>query len=99
MSRKKTDEPKSLSYVKRRMVDSHVAIAADPPEKIAYQHTVLCQTVLPYRNPGDKVREWQRDQGNVSLLVEAGRAKDPNSGEWVNSAFPLVRRFVLFFIT
>jgi hypothetical protein len=23
---------------------------------------------LPYRNPGDDVREWKRDQGAVSLL-------------------------------
>jgi hypothetical protein len=88
MSRKKPDDSQSLSRIKRRMVDSHVAIAADPPEKIAYQHTVLCQTVLPYRNPGDEIREWQRDQGNVSLLVEAGRAKDPNSGKWVKLGLP-----------
>jgi hypothetical protein len=69
MSRKKPDDPRSLSHVKRRMVDSHVAIAADPPEKIAYQHTVLCQTVLPYRNPGEEVREWKRQQGQVSVAA------------------------------
>lgn len=88
MTDKTPDEKKGLSLIKRRMIESHVAIGAESPEKIAYQHTVLCQTVLPYRNPGDEVREWQRDQGNVSLLVEAGRARDPNSGEWIKLGLP-----------
>jgi hypothetical protein len=43
---------------------------------------------LPYRNPGDDVREWQREQGAVSLLVEAGRARNPNTGQWVKLGLP-----------
>ena len=60
----------------------------DAPEDVAYQHSILRQTGLPYRNPGKNVREWVRDQGKASLLVEAGKAHDPDSGKWVELALP-----------
>ncbi|MGH7744544.1 MAG: replication protein RepA [Steroidobacteraceae bacterium] len=47
--------------------------SADGP--ILYQHSVLCQTCLPYRDPGE-TRVWQRKNGLVRLEVEAGRAYD-----------------------
>jgi hypothetical protein len=42
-----------------------------------FQHSVLCQTFLPYRNPGDDVTTWEQRQGNVSLAVQAMKAFDP----------------------
>ena len=59
-----------------------------PAQHIAYQHTVLCQTCLPYRDPGHDVRLWEREQGRVSLLLEAGRAKDPVTGSWIELGLP-----------
>ena len=83
------DKPKpKLSPVARRAIDSRVKIELASPELIAYQHTVLCQTCLPYRNPGNEVREWSREQGKVSLLVEAGKAKHPDTGKWVQLGLP-----------
>ncbi|MBV9249227.1 MAG: hypothetical protein JO227_08300, partial [Acetobacteraceae bacterium] len=46
------------------------------------------QTGLPYRNPGDDARLWQREQGAISLLIEAGRAKHPKTGQWVQLGLP-----------
>ena len=43
---------------------------------------------MPYRNPGDTVREWERQQGTVSLLIEADRAKHPRTGEWIKLGLP-----------
>ena len=79
---------KPLSKVARRAIKASTDIAMDPPEVIGYQHTVLCQTSLPYRNPGKNVREWEQEQGAVSLRVEAGAAKNPDTGEWVNLSLP-----------
>ena len=67
----------TLSVVKRRMVESSVKIAATLPDDILFQHTVFCQTVLPFRDPGSEVRTWQRQQGTATLQLEAGYAKDP----------------------
>lgn len=60
----------------------------DAADEITYQHSILCQTGLPYRDPGADVREWQREQGNAALMIEAGRARDPDSGEWVKLGLP-----------
>lgn len=67
-------------------------LAADPllvdPKTdgpILYQHSVLCQTCLPYRDPGD-VRLWQRKNGLVRLEVQAGRAY--NGEEFVDVGLP-----------
>lgn len=62
-----------------RVIQAAVDIRADAP-KIAYQHTVLCQTYLPYRDPGDHVREWERENGRVMMSLEAGKAMHPSGG-------------------
>lgn len=73
-------------------VNSHVhhrlITPLDDASEIAFQHTVFCQTGFPYRNPGDDVRKWEREQGAVSLRVEAGAAKHPKTGEWVELGLP-----------
>ena len=77
----------TLSVVKRRMVESSVKIAATLPDDILFQHTVFCQIVLPFRDPGPDVRIWEREQGQIFLSLEAGRAKDPQ-GRYVPVGLP-----------
>ena len=77
-----------LSKIELRSIKASVDIAMEPPEVISYQHTVLCQTSLPYRNPGKDVRIWERRQGDVGLRVEAGAAQLPDKPEWVELPLP-----------
>ena len=60
----------------------------DEPAAVLYQHTVLAQTCLPYRNPGLEVRRWERSQGAVRLEIEAGRAFHPDRGRFVDLGLP-----------
>ena len=88
---KDTDETKRLqlvSSVESRLIRTGTEIEMLPPEEIAFQHTVLCQTSLPYRNPGADTRIWERKQGRVSLRVEAGAALDPDINEFVELNLP-----------
>jgi hypothetical protein len=64
--------------VSDRLMETAYAIAKDKAkiEDAIFQHSVLCQTFLPYRNPGDDRRIWQQQQGHVSLAVQAGNAYD-----------------------
>jgi hypothetical protein len=77
-----------LSPIRQRLINAAVEIGVDDSEQIAFQHSVFCQTGLPYRNPGDDVHEWSREQGNASLLIEAGKAKNPDTGKWVQLGLP-----------
>lgn len=79
---------KPLSRVQQRLIRFAVEIQADDPETILYQHTVFCQTGLPYRDPGKDSRLWQRSQGAAHLEMEAGRAFDPNMGTFVDVGLP-----------
>ena len=76
------------SRIQQRLIRSAVEIEADDPDAILFQHTVFCQTGLPYRNPGPRVYEWERAQGRTSLLIEAGRARDPKTGKWLKLGLP-----------
>jgi hypothetical protein len=80
-------QPK-LTLVQKRVIESGIDIAMYPPEDIAYQHTVFCQTCLPYRNPGDEVRVWERRQGQVLLRVEAGSALNPETDQFEQLGLP-----------
>jgi hypothetical protein len=70
-----------MTPVQRRVVRAAAEIATDPGGiTLAFMHTVLCQTCLPYRDPGRDVREWMRTNGGVSLLVQAGAAQRLDRG-------------------
>lgn len=72
-------EKKRLTAIQKRVVDSAVSIAQDPtPFEILFQYSLLCQTVLPYRDPGNDVREWESVNGNAILNLEAGKIYDPH---------------------
>jgi hypothetical protein len=77
-----------LTPIQRRRMYSSLQIYETPAERIAYQHTTLCQTCLPYRDPGNDVRVWERDQGIASLRVEAGVARDPKTKKFVELGLP-----------
>ncbi|HLN30696.1 MAG TPA: replication protein RepA [Gemmataceae bacterium] len=78
----------TLTPQQRRLLDTSVAIRSDPPERIDFLHTVQCQIGIPYRNPGDSVREWDRKQGHASLRIEAGSVIDPETGNFVHVGLP-----------
>ncbi len=83
-----TKLPTQLTRHQEKLIAASAAIQADPPERVDFLHTVQCQCALPYRNPGDDVREWDRKQGVASLRIEAGSAIDPNTGEFVKLGLP-----------
>ena len=76
---------KPLSRIKERLV----SMPLDQEQAaILYQHSVLCQTCMPYRDPGDAIRIWQRHNGFVRLELQAGRALDPNMDDFVDVGLP-----------
>jgi hypothetical protein len=70
-----------------RVMQAAISIHEERPSSIVYQHTVLCQTCLPYRDPGDTVRAWVRENGKISLLIRAGEAYHPEQG-WIQVGLP-----------
>jgi hypothetical protein len=78
----------NLTPVQRRRLKATLAIDDQPTDRIAFQHTVLCQTCLPYRDPGPAVRVWQRQQGSAFLRLEAGAIPDPQSRSYVELGLP-----------
>jgi Plasmid encoded RepA protein len=71
----------------QRLFDDLPLIDADTDETILYQHSVLCQTCLPYRDPGE-VRLWQRKNGIARLEVQAGRAYDGVQDDFIDVGLP-----------
>jgi len=80
--------PGQSSKVENNCIKTDASIQSASLDTIYYQHTVLCQTCMPYRNPGDDVREWKRKQGDVSLSIEAGEAMDLKTGQWKKVGLP-----------
>jgi Plasmid encoded RepA protein len=75
---------------RRRLLDAAAVASIMPvdPEALAFQHSIFCQTGLPYRNPGPGVREWEQVNGRASLKMLAGEALDPKSMRWVPLGLP-----------
>jgi hypothetical protein len=90
MAKDRTPTGKEAGERKRcRLLDAAAAsVTAVDPEILAFQHSIFCQTGLPYRNPGPGIREWERVNGRASLKVLAGEALDPKSMRWVPLGLP-----------
>ena len=84
----KSSERLTLTRSQERLLDAADAIRSNPPERIDFLHTIQCQCGIPYRNPGETVREWDRKQGDAVLRIEAGSAIDPRTGEFVKLGLP-----------
>jgi hypothetical protein len=84
----RADGRATVTPIKKRMIESSVEISAKLADDILFQHTVFCQTVLPYRDPGPEVREWKREQGDVRLLLEAGKAYNKKKDAFVEIGLP-----------
>ena len=85
-----TDKIRSTGDERRkRLLDASEMIRSQPePDAIVFQHSVLCQTTLPYRNPGEGVRSWQRVNGSVHLEISAGKALHPELNRLVEIGLP-----------
>jgi hypothetical protein len=75
--------------IRERLIDAAVLLnSPNDPLSVLYQHSVLCQTCLPFRDPGDDARVWERVNGGVRLKVLAGEAMHPLRGDFVPVGLP-----------
>jgi Plasmid encoded RepA protein len=75
-------------YLTRRLVEAAAEPLPTDARSIVFQDTVLCHTVMPYRDPGSRIRAWSRRQGGVCLEIEAGKAFDRRAGGFVELGLP-----------
>jgi len=56
-------------------------------EDAVYQHSILCQTALPYRDVKDETY-WRKDQGRVSLTIQCLKKTHPETNESIYLGLP-----------
>lgn len=98
----KNDPPKNPSSIQERLLKGAVDIYQTPPEKneVSYQHKVLAQISLPYRDPGDDMTVWERYSGDSALIIRAGEIVRPRSRERISAGLPYgakARILMIFF--
>ena len=87
--KRRTRQSTEPTPIQRRLIEARVDNVENPDGRsLLYQHSVFCQAYLPYRNPGDDVREWERQNGDVHLEVRAGKAMHPTERRLVKVGLP-----------
>jgi hypothetical protein len=81
-------DPPNLTPRQRKLIEAAAEIRTARPSDIDFLHTIQCQCGIPYNNPGDGVRAWERRQGHATLRMEAGAALDPRAGQFVEVGLP-----------
>lgn len=73
-----------VTHIEKRVQDStfQLVLKKGTIKDAVFQHSVLCQTFLPYRNPGLDVRIWKQKQGNISLAIQAGETYNPEKDDF-----------------
>jgi hypothetical protein len=78
---------KPLTRTQQRILEGAYLIEVEDPKEILRQHTVLCQCVLPYRNPGNRLT-WDHTNGKASLSICSGRVWIPRTSQWRYAGLP-----------
>lgn len=75
--------PKKEHFINKQH-DSMLSIYHDRGtiEEAFFTHSVLCQTFLPYQNPGDEVRFWQQKQGKANLAISTTPVLNPQTNSY-----------------
>ena len=81
-------ENHTLTRHQKKLVEASALIQAERPERIDFLHTVQCQCGIPYNNPGDDVRVWDRSQGGAALRIEAGSVFDLAANAFIEVGLP-----------
>jgi Plasmid encoded RepA protein len=79
--------PEPQTFIQKRLIDT-AGLLGDDEQDVTFQHSILCQTCLPYRDPGDDTRIWERLNGTAHLKVLAGEAMHPELGRLVPLGLP-----------
>jgi hypothetical protein len=88
LERRARQQLKPATPVQQRVIELAAQGEGDATRSILYQHSVLCQTILPYRNPGETTRTWERQNGHVHLEISAGKALHPVLNKMIPVGLP-----------
>jgi hypothetical protein len=77
-----------ITRVKKRLIDAHVAITMDAPEELAFFHSISCQCAMPVKRPPADLLFWKQVQGRAVLMLEAGKAWQPEKSDFVQLGLP-----------
>jgi len=79
-----------LGRDQRRRLAARHAIENEPlaRDDLRHIHSVLAICGLPYRRLPETQREYERKQGRMALVVEAGKLRSPQTGERVAQPVP-----------
>lgn len=79
---KRSRSHKPSNVIPHKRVNAAADIMLNPAQgddyNILYRHASMCQTYLPYRNPGDDVTEYSHRNGDVFLSIQATKVHDPD---------------------
>jgi hypothetical protein len=67
----KPPEHLTLTRHQEKLIAASALIRGSRPDRIDFLHSIQCQCGIPYRNPGEQVREWDRKQGAAVMRIEA----------------------------
>ena len=67
-----------------RLIDAAECIRQEPPDRMDFLHSVLCQLGLPRSRTEERI--YERRSGHASLLLEAGKLY--NGLDWVDQPLP-----------
>lgn len=83
MTQARRDQRDALPRDARRRQDVRNALDASPTDidDLRHIHSVLAMCGLPLTRQPVEVREFERRQGRMSLVVEAGKLRNPETGD------------------
>ena len=94
MSNKETKPTLFDTPIQQKRHESAVSIWENPADSkdAMFQHSIFCQTYLPYRDPGNDVILHEHEQGRASLAIQCTQIRNPKTGEYEYIGLPFGSR-------
>lgn len=77
-----------LSTKQERILDGVMEMHRSEKQQIAFSHSTMCQTALPFKELPEGVRKWKSRNGERMILLEAGEIYSSKLNDTVEIGLP-----------
>jgi hypothetical protein len=88
----------AANRAERRLVDLAARVLAEESDALGFSYAGFCMTSLPHKRLQDATREWYRENGRYSLMIEPGKIIRSNRPQFFGIPYGARARMILLYL-
>ena len=88
----------ATTRAERKLVDLAAKVLAEESDALGFSYAGFCMTSLPHKRLADATREWYRENGRYSLMIEPGKIIRAGRPQFFGVPYGARARMILLYL-